>query len=150
MMIRNFALIGFVMAAVAACSKAPSNEGHPAAQDSAPAESAQVKEPESSVKVAGVVSLTFPHVIRSNSEATVDGVVTHTLRVEYKDVEEDEVKRALDSAFSDAGYKIRSDGVKFVAMSDSNRIRYSISPQGPDLKVALSSPESKGLVTFIW
>ena len=96
------------------------------------------------------VEIGFPHIVRSNAEDIVDGAKRHTLRVEYTEGDETEIAAKLSSAFSAAGYKVKADGLKFVAFGESKKVRYVVSPAGPDLQVKLSSPESKGLVTFMW
>ncbi|WP_282266847.1 hypothetical protein [Stenotrophomonas sp. PS02298] len=154
MKIRSAFLGAAVLVALTACDKGPATDAAPAepapASETAKDAAAAPAQNYNGVKVAGQVPLNFPHDVRSNSEATAEGVVTHTLRVEYKEVNEAAVAEALEKAFVEAGFKVQADGMKFVAVGESGKVRYAISPAGPELKVALASPDSKGMVTFIW
>lgn len=100
--------------------------------------------------IAGDIEIGFPHLVRSSSQEVVDGVARHTVRIEYTADDEDAIAAVLEDAFSSAGYKVKADGLKFVAFGETTKVRYLISPADRDLQVRLSSAESKGLVTFIW
>lgn len=108
--------------------------------------------PVSGAKVISGIALEFPNTVRSDKVEDVDaGVKRHNLRIEYQTVDENAVAKSLTETFSKNGFKVSgSDGRKFVAYTkDGRKIRYAISAAGPDMNVKLS-PDSKGLVTFIW
>lgn len=146
--------IGAMAVALSACGEkateteaaAPAAEAPGQVAPPAVAEAAKL-----TTQVAGV-ALDFPHVVRGNKVDVVDGVKRSNVRIEYQDVEQDAVAAALQGSFSKGGFKVKGGGdQKYVAYApDGRKIRYVISPVGPDLQLKLSSPNSKGMVTFIW
>ena len=149
----QFVMVGLISIFLAACNQAKQESStEPAAELASVAEVTSPPEDISApmTSVAENVALKFPHLVRSRTEETIDGVARNTLRVEYKERDEVAVAAELETAFVSAGYKVKADGLKFVAFGEKLKVRYVISPAGPDLKVNLSSPESKGLITFMW
>lgn len=95
----------------------------------------------------------FTH--RSSETQGEGGDASHVARYEF-DASAAEAANALRRTFVDQGYPqvgATEDGTTLTRIFRSDeglRLRVTLVPEGPDLKVDLISPQAAGLATFYW
>ncbi|KQY49813.1 hypothetical protein [Lysobacter sp. Root494] len=105
--------------------------------------------------IAGGIHVPETLIIRSrSSKQAADGTTDRVVRAEYARIDEAQAEIVLANAFEAAGFKplstAETSNTHVVRNADGLRVRYVITPQGPDLKVALQAPDAQGLVSFYW
>jgi hypothetical protein len=147
-------LVAITLSACSGQSDAPNNN----AQTQTPKE--QPAKPASRTRlhilpIAGGIRVPETLIIRSrSSKQAADGTTDRVVRAEYAGIDEAHAERVLANAFEAAGFKPLSAAERgdahVMRNADGLRVRYVITPQGPDLKVALQAPDAQGLISFYW
>lgn len=145
-----------------ACSKQEPAQDQTSAevQPQAPTAAPSAKPKVERLEIVDGVVVPFRHVVRSRKSESASGAggagTSHVVRIEFQGVDSSQAAVALRKAFARKGYKVaeasNANGVAtFVARNErEDRVRYVVTPAGPAMRVALSQPDSKGMVTFFW